>query len=303
MEALKKVIQVAVWAFFGLIGLGIVMGIFGIVMLLKGGLDEDEFSKVKTDRAVGIVDLTGEILTSDDFYRDLSKHVDNEKIKAVVVRIDSPGGAVGASEEIFRYIKNASALKPVVCTMGSIAASGGLLASLGCQKVFVNPGTLTGSIGVILAVPNFSKVMDRFDVKMNVIKSGALKDAGSPFREMTPEDRSYLQSVIDATYDQFLNLVAESRGIEPEKVRTFADGRVMSGAQAITLGLADEIGGIEEASAAALELAGISGKPEIILPEEKSGIRAFLEGLSSIVSSISGNGAVHGPMLLYRLAP
>lgn len=303
MDTLKKVIQIAVWAFFGLIGLGMVMGIFGIVMLLTGNIEQEDLPEVKTDRAVGVIDLSGEIMTSDQFYREMKQYVDSDKIKGIVVRIDSPGGAVGASEEIYRFIKNARETKPVVCTMGSIAASGGLLASLGCQKVFVNPGTLTGSIGVILAVPNFSGIMQRFDVKMNVIKSGELKDAGSPFREMTPEDRAFLQSVINAAYQDFLNLVATSRGLEVETVRKFADGRIISGSQAVALGLVDETGGLQEAAKAVLEIASIEGEPEILLPEKKSGFRAFLDGMTRIMHGLAEHTTSHAPVLMYRLMP
>ncbi|MCB0345004.1 MAG: signal peptide peptidase SppA [Bdellovibrionales bacterium] len=303
MDTLKKVLQVLVWGFFGLIGLGMVMGIFGIVMLLTGNMDQEDFADVKTDRAVGVVDISGEIVSSDEFYRELKRHVDSDKIKGIVVRIDSPGGAVGASEEIYRFLKNAQKSKPIVCAMGSIAASGGFLASLGCQKTYANPGTLTGSIGVILAVPNFAKIMERFEVKMNVIKSGKLKDAGSPFREMTADDRSFLQSVIDVAYNDFLNLVATSRGLETEKVREFADGRIISGSQAIELGIVDEAGGLEEAAATVLEIAGIQGEPEIILPEKKSGVRAFLDGVNHLVLGLADRTTGSAPVLMYRLAP
>ena len=272
--------------------------LFLLAMIVFGGSPSEIGKKIKGENGIAIVDISGEIFESEKFRRALERAVDDEKVKGIVVRIDSPGGAVGASEEIHSLIKSADTKKPVVCSLQSLAASGGLYSAVGCRKIIAHAGTLTGSIGVIMTAPEFPSLLQRFGVSMNVIKSGKLKDVGSPFRSMTDDDRNYLQSMIDRAYEQFVNVVATSRGIPVEEVRKFADGRVLLGEDAVKLKLADEIGGVERAAEVALEAAGLKGEPELVYPPKKSGFQQMLDPeewtFVKFLSSVS-NG-----QLLYR---
>jgi protease-4 len=273
--------------------LSVVFTIFLIVMAVslvrKVGETDLQLSSSKlssiTDEsnAVGIVELEGEINTSSDFREKLERFVSNDKIKAIVIRIDSPGGAVGASEEIYRYIIDAREKKPVVCSLGNIAASGGLYSSLGCQKVFTSEGTLTGSIGVILMMPNFRNVLDKVGVHFNVIKTGAYKDAGSPFREFEENDREVLQGIAMEAFEQFVSAISKSRNIPIEKVKEFSDGRIILGARAVELGLADQVGGLKDAAREAITLAlGHTPEkdPKLVFPPKKISIPEFLKNMN-----------------------
>jgi protease-4 len=198
-------------------------------------------------------------------------------MKAVVIRIDSPGGAVGPSQEIYDEVKKLADKKVVVCSMGNLAASGGFYIAMACPHILAEPGTLTGSIGVISMFPNVQGLAKRFDVKMETVKSGKLKDAGNPFREMTPEDRAYWQELVDQVYKQFVGAVVESRELPEEEVRKFADGRVLTGEQAQQLGLIDELGNFNDAVDAAKEQAGLTGDARLVYPPEDRS--RFLEEL------------------------
>ena len=191
MKALKSVISFLGW----LIAASLLFLFFGSVIMvstvLKQGIDladSKEVSAAETDRAVAVVPLAGEIIAADDFDKRLRKQVEDKNIKAIVVHIDSPGGSVGAAEEMYRAIKAADKKKPVVCALGSVAASGGLYASMGCRKIVTNKGTIGGSIGVILMMPQVSSIMDKVGVGVSVVKSGKFKDTGSPLRPQTAED-------------------------------------------------------------------------------------------------------------------
>ncbi|MCL4141190.1 UNVERIFIED_CONTAM: hypothetical protein GTU68_004896 [Idotea baltica] len=190
MGFIQKIVSIIGWSVL----LCLIFGVIGALLVARGG--DSEKLAISTKNAVGLVELEGEISNSKKFRKSLKKFVDNDKIKALVVRIDSPGGAVGASEEMYRAVKNAAEKKPVVCALGNTAASGGLYTAVGCQKIVSNRGTITGSIGVILMTPNIANVVDKVGFKMNVIKSGKFKDSGSPFREMTEDDRGLLQRLI-----------------------------------------------------------------------------------------------------------
>lgn len=281
--------------FLGLVTIG------GLVVALRGGVSEEDLAslRVKSDHGVGVVELTGEITTSAKFAKGLKGMLENKKIKAVVVRIDSPGGAVGASEEIYRLIEEGNKKKPVVCSLGSIAASGGLFAAVGCKKIISNESTMTGSIGVIVMMPNVAGLLDRFGVHMNVVRSGKLKDAGTPFREMLPEERDYLQGLIDISYAQFVRTIAQSRNIPEEKVRAVADGRILLGGQAKEIGIVDEFGGLERAAKVGLELAGDKdGEPELVRVSEATGLMAYLKEASDLPLLKLGS-SMQGVRLMY----
>ncbi|MFN8389016.1 MAG: signal peptide peptidase SppA [Bdellovibrionota bacterium] len=306
METIKKFLKYLLGMFAVLIAFSFAAALcVGMVIVsLRQGASDDELGStaVKTEHAVGVVEITGEIMTSEKFEKSLKTALDNPKLKAVVVRIDSPGGAVGASEEMYRAIKTANEktpLKPVVCSLGTVAASGGLFAAAGCKKIVANESTLTGSIGVIMMSPNVKGLLDKFGVQMMIVKSGKLKDTGSPFRETNQEDREYLQQLIDHTYGQFVKVVSQSRGIPVEQVKKFADGRIILGDQAKELGLIDEIGGINEAAKIALQLIGDSAEPEIIKPTKGPGLLSMFAEVpdSSIWYWLKGLGKTQ---LLYR---
>lgn len=275
-----------------------------VVLILKFSGQKNDFDfasmGIKSDHAVAVVDLSGEIMSSEKFIAQLKKQVEDKKIKGIVVKIDSPGGAVGASEEIYRAIKEATEKKPVVCAMGNLAASGGLMAAMGCQKILANESTLTGSIGVIMMSPNVRSIMEKIGVEMTVVKSGKLKDSGSPFREMTPEDREFLQGLINKSYEQFVRMVAESRKLDIDKVKEFADGRIILGSEAKLLGLIDGIGGIKQAAKIALELINDNAEPEIIMPKKKSNFEMFFEGMPDSKIAFLFK-SLSQPLLLYRM--
>lgn len=213
---------------------------------------------VSSDKVVAVVELTGVITDAKEILDQLYEQANNDKTKGIVLRIDSPGGAVGPSQEIYSAVKSLKDKKPIVASMGALAASGGLYSALGASKILCQPGTLTGSIGVLMELPNFTKIMEKVGVEFITLKSGKLKDAGNTFRPMTEEDRQFLQATILAAHEDFVKAVSESRSIPLETVRTFADGRVILGSQARDLKLIDDYGDIY---AAAREVFNLRGEP------------------------------------------
>jgi protease-4 len=209
-------------------------------------------------------------------------------MKAVVVRIDSPGGAVAPSQEIYDELKKLAAKKKLVCSMGNLAASGGFYVAMGCPTIVAEPGTLTGSIGVISQFVNVKGLLDRFSVKAETLKTGPRKDFGSPFRDMTPEDRAYWQSLIGKVYAQFVRAVSESREIPEEQVREFADGRVITGEEAAELGLVDQMGNFHDAIDLAMEQAGLKGEAQLVYPPDDRS--RFLEQLMGGMVSAAAEG-------------
>jgi protease-4 len=223
--------------------------------------------------------MAPEGVDSERVLKQLRRFEKDDAIKAIVVRIDSPGGSVAPSQEIFDELQRVAEAKPVVCSMGNVAASGGFYIAMGCPKgnVLAEPGTLTGSIGVISQFPNLTRIAERFQFRMETVKSGALKDAGNPFRDMTPQDRAYWQSLIDRVYAQFLGDVVESRGLPEAKVRQVADGRVITGEEAFEAGLVDKLGNFHVAIDHAMELAKVTGEPDLVYPSDDRA--RFLEEL------------------------
>lgn len=227
---------------------------------------------------VAIVRIEGPIIDSKQAVEDINDYVKNQSVKAIVLRVDSPGGAVAPSQEIHEEIRKATAKKKVVVSMGSIAASGGYYVSAPASRIFANPGTLTGSIGVIMEIPNIEGLMGKVGVKTEVIKSGQHKDMASVFRGIGKEERKILQGVLDDVHEQFIGAVAEGRKKQPADIRRIADGRIFTGRQAVALGLVDELGNLEDAVRAAAKLAGIPGEPDVIEREEKTSILNLLRG-------------------------
>jgi protease-4 len=218
---------------------------------------------------VGIVFVKGIITESKSTVELLKKYEDDGHVRAVVVRIDSPGGGVAACQEIYDAVAAVKKKKKVVTSMGSVAASAGYYVACASDKIVANPGSVTGSIGALMHFSNLEELLKKIGLKSSVIKSGKFKDIGSPVREMTLEERQLIQGVIDDIYDQFLTTVSQTRKIPKETLRPIADGRIFTGRQAMKLGLVDELGGMDHSIDLAVNLAGIKGKPEILYPKEK----------------------------------
>jgi protease-4 len=210
---------------------------------------------------IGVVELTGTIADGRDLIAQLHELRNDASIKAIVIRIDSPGGAVAPSQEIFRAVERAREKKKVVASMGTVAASGGFYVAVACDKIYASPGTITGSIGVISEFPQVSQLLSLARVEVETIKSGPMKDAGSPLRPMTATERSFYQKFVDGVYEQFLADVARARKMDKEKLRPLADGRIFSGQEAHDLKLVDELGNFEDALEGASKLAGATGEP------------------------------------------
>ena len=257
-----------------IIGIFILCSIlFVILIFVVGfwGISTQETTLRITGNRIGIAELEGVILDSRSMVQKLIRLRDSDGIRAVVLRIDTPGGGVAASQEIFEAVKSIrSSGKPVVVSMGSVAASGGYYIACGADSILAVSGTTTGSIGVILEVPNFKGLFEKIGIRFNVIKSGIFKDTGSPYRDMTSNEKKYLQKYIDDAYNQFVDVVAENRNLKKEDVLAIADGRIFTGKQAIDLGLVDAIGDYQDAIKLAARLAGIKGKPKLFrFPKKK----------------------------------
>ncbi len=245
---------------------------FGILLFsaaLSGKRAAASLSVVGGSR-VALVKIEGLLLGSEDVVEELRNHAEDSSIKAIVIRIDSPGGGVVPSQEIYNAVKAARREgKKVVVSMGSVAASGGYYIAAAADKIVANPGTLTGSIGVKMEFPNFEKLLEKIGVKGMVVKAGEFKDVGSPYRDMTPQEQKLLQNVIDDVHDQFIKAVAEGRGLPEADVRAIADGRIFTGQQALALKLVDKLGDLEDSIQTAGSMAGIKGKPTVVEKRKK----------------------------------
>ncbi len=243
---------------------------------------------VRWDKAdkIALINIEGVITDSRDIIKQITKYKEDSSIKGIVLNINSPGGGVAPSQEIYEEIlKLHDKNKKVVASMSSLAASGGYYIACASDKIVANPGTITGSIGVIMTFSNIEELMKKVGMKTEVIKSGKYKDIGSPVRSITDEERDILQGVIDDVYDQFIEAVAKSRNMESERVKELADGRIFSGRQAKEIGLVDELGNLQDAISIITKIVGIKGKPKIIQERKKKGFlfRYLSERFSSIL--------------------
>ena len=218
---------------------------------------------------IAIIEVKGVLLDPQPTIEKLTRFRKNPEVKVIILRIDSPGGGVGPAQEIYAEVKKTQKEKKVLASVGSVAASGGYYIACAADTIMANPGSITGSIGVIVESLNVEELLKKIGLRSNVIKSGKHKDIGSPLRSMTEEDRRLLQGVLDNIHEQFIQAVAEGRSLPVEKVRPLADGRIFSGEQAKGLGLIDSLGNLEDAIALAAEMGGIKGEPEIIYPDKK----------------------------------
>ena len=237
----------------------------------------DEYPYGLGGEKIGIIKIEGTIVESESTIEKIVKYRKNEGIKAVILRINSPGGVVAPPQEIYQEIKKTSQEKPVVVSVESIAASGGYYIACAADLIVANPGTLVGSIGVMIPIENIEDLLQKVGLKSRIIKSGKYKDIGSMTRPMTAEEEAILQELIDDTYNQFVNAVAEGRGMNREEVLKIADGRIFTGAQAIKLGLIDKLGNLQDAIEIAAGMVGIEGEPKVIYPKkEKPSILDFI---------------------------
>lgn len=296
--SLKKLLLVVVLIFLALLLLFI--GCMQAARLLLRQ-DEGEGGRAAAG-SVGLVEIRGMILDSREPVRQLRHFLKNDGIKAVVLRIDSPGGVVGPSQEIHDEVRRLAAVKKVVVSMGSMAASGGYYVAAPATVIYANPGTITASIGVLIKFSNIEGLMDKIGIKSTTVKTGAFKDAGSPTRPLAPEERAMFQAVIDSTHEQFVRAVAEGRKLPPERVRELADGRILSGEQAKGVGLVDKLGGQQEAIAEAGRLAGITGEPAVVLPPRKkvNYLDLLTEGAEQSVNRVVNGAGGRGLQLLYE---
>jgi len=285
----------------GAIFAGVFLSLFGFLFLAWTVVRNDGPRGFGRDR-IGVVEIKGPIVESDEAVEHIHDFLEDDGIRAVVVRVDSPGGAVAPSQEIHAEVKRLADAKHVVVSMGAVAASGGYYLAAAADRIFANPGTLTGSIGVISQVPNVAQITDRIGFRMNVVKSGEAKDVGNPFRDFTDADRAIFQAMVDKVYEQFLRAVVEGRDLPEEKVRAIADGRILTGEEALEHGLVDELGNFHDAVRAAADLAGIEGEPRLVYPPEKrrfgfealfaDGARAAVRaGVEELRAQIDGEAA------------
>ena len=258
---------------------------------------------------VAVVEVQGVIgvgadrgLHTESIIRTLGEYRDDPAVRAVVLRIDSPGGVVAPTQEIFTAVRRLrEAKKPVVASLGSVAASGGYYVAVSADRIFASPGTLTGSIGVVMQLANVEGLLKKVGVEYVVVKAGAYKDVGNFARAMTPEERRILQALLDDVYDQFISAVAEGRGLDPQAVRAFAEGRIYSGRQAHGLKMVDDLGGLEDAIEAAAKMAGLPPKPKVLYPRRRFSLRELLRnewGLGPVSRMLPAMETLRTPLYL-----
>ncbi|MCB0307943.1 MAG: signal peptide peptidase SppA [Bdellovibrionales bacterium] len=251
-------------SFIILLLLGIFIELGALVSIFRG---DDE-----RNGNIAVVEVAGPIEDSKDTIKRLKKYEDNEKVKAIVVRVNSPGGTVGASQEIHDEILRIKDKKKIIVSMGDVAASGGYYLSAPANKIVANPGTLTGSIGVIATYFVVDDLLRKFHLKWEVIQAGKMKDIGSPLRSLTADEKLFLKQLTEDMHNQFIEAVSKGRNLSIEKTKELADGRIFSGKQAQELGLVDELGSLEFAIQLAAREVNLKEKPKAIYPpEEKFG--------------------------------
>ncbi len=258
-----------------LIILGIIIGLFFLTVvlnLMRSGTTIGE--------KVAVIDIAGIISQSEPTIKLIHAYRDDASIKAIVVRIDTPGGSVAPVQEIYSELKKID--KPLVASLGGTAASGGYYLACATDTIIANPGTLTGSIGVIMQFTRIEDLYSKIGLEQQVIKSGKFKDQGSPFRELTEEERVILQETVDNVHEQFVDTVFKAR--EPHLTRSLveelADGRILSGKQALDFKLLDKLGNLPEAIEFAGELANIEGSPKVVRKKKKASLLEQLLGIN-----------------------
>ena len=287
--------------FIGLMFVGISFLFFASVIK---NVSTSEYYSAGSGEKIGLIEINDVIINSEDVVRQIKKFREDKSIKAILLRINSPGGGVAASQEIYEEVKyTRDHGKLVVVSMGSIAASGGDYISCGSNLIVANPGTLTGSIGVIARFISVKELADKLGIEFTDVISGELKDSGSPYKKMTDKDKEYFQEVVNNTFGQFLDVVSKERKINIDTLRKYANGRVFTGLQAKEIGLVDSIGTFEDAIRITAKMAGIEGEPRIIRERRSHSLFERLIGTS--VEDITGikQKLFDEPILQYRFEP
>ena len=284
-----------------LIGVFALLVLFLIAVVTIQSILGQDMSFPSYGARVGLVRVEGAIYDSRQVIEDLESMASDSGIRAIVLRVDSPGGGAAAAQEISEYVRDVRELGvPIVASMGSIAASGGYYIACAADTILANPGTLTGSIGVIMSFSNFEELFGKIGMDFDVVKSGQFKDIGSWSREMTAEERALLQGTIDDIHSQFVEAVAAGRGMAFEDVAALADGRILSGRQALAAGLVDSLGTLEDAIHLAAWMGGIEGTPRVEEPVRRQRLTIW-DVLSGTASNIlEPMAAQHGAHYIYR---
>ncbi|HEY0157524.1 MAG TPA: signal peptide peptidase SppA [Thermoanaerobaculia bacterium] len=255
-----------------LTGCAVIFVAFAVIGIMIAAFNT-EGTELSLGDKVAVIPIEGEIVEARETVDALKKYADNASVKAIVIRINSPGGGIAPSQEIYSAIRHTrkDSGKPIVASLDSVAASGGFYIAAACDKIVANPGTITGSIGVILQWFEMKDLVQWAKMKPNTITSGAMKDAGSPFRELSPEERQYFQGIVAQLHSQFVRDVAQGRKetMKFEEVARLADGRIFTGEQAHQLKLVDQLGSIDDAVRTAGKLAGIEGEPTKLWPKPR----------------------------------
>ena len=278
------------------------LGFFLFLYLIASSIgDRTEVVTTGHGGKIAVIELKGVITSSENIVRQLKKYRENSSIKGILLRVDSPGGGVVASQEIYEEVKKTrDDGKPIVVSMGALAASGGYYVSCGASRLVANRGTLTGSIGVISEFLQLKEALDKLGVGFKTIKSGKLKDAGSFSRKMTEEDERYFQEIMDDVHRQFISVVESERHLEHGLVVKIADGRVFTGEQAVEKGLVDTLGTLEDAIKITAELAGISGEPSIVKERKARSLwDAVFNDMDETLTDLK-NELLEKPALSYR---
>lgn len=289
---------IAILAILGLFAIGFSLLLISLVSISS---DRTETITSGSGDKLAVVDLSGVIISSDDIVRQIKKYRESRSVKGIVLRVNSPGGGAVASQEMYQEVKKTrDSGKPVIVSMGALAASGGYYVSCGASKLVANPGTLTGSIGVISEFLQLQDALEKLGVGVKTIKSGKLKDAGSSTRKMTAEDEKYFQTLMDDVHRQFIGVVETERNFDHKKALSLADGRVFTGNQALELGLVDTLGSFEDAVSIAAGLAGIKGEPSLVRERQRESFWKFI--LNEMVETVSQFSAqkLERPILSYR---
>jgi len=275
-----------------LVVLGVIALLLGAILTLVSGSPATSFLSLR--EKIGIVNIEGAITDSEPVVTQLVQFRKDKGIKAIVLRIDSPGGAVAPSQEIYWEVKKAAASKTVIASMGKVAASGGYYVACAANKIVANPGTLTGSIGVLMEFLQVEDLLKKIGVGIEVLKTGEFKDIGSPHRKLSEKDRELISSLISDIQRQFVEAVARGRNLPIEKVREIADGRILSGAQSKDHGLVDELGNFQDALELAKKMTGVEGEVTLVYPRKKGSrlwdfvLRDASEALYSFLRKIPG---------------
>jgi protease-4 len=279
------------------IGVGFML-LFYSVVRTTGESTRETVTLGRGDR-LAVVELKGAITSSEDVVRQLKKYREDSGIKGIVLRIDSPGGAVVPSQEMYEEVKKTREVKPVIVSMGSVAASGGYYVACGASRLVANRGTLTGSIGVISEFLQLHEALAKLGIDVKTIKAGKMKDAGSSTRRMDPDHEKYFQQIMDQVHKQFITVVEGARELEHSEALAIADGRVFTGEQAVELGLVDTLGTYEEAIQIAAAMCNIEGEPSIVKERERKGFFNRMFDVDETIEAMRKE-LLEKPILSYR---